>query len=334
MNLAFAWPWALTLLPLPLVIARYLRPVAPHDAALQAYVPALIASASDIPTSRLVDGARWLTILLWLAWCALVLALCRPQFIGAAAPTPSTGRDLLLAVDISGSMNTEDMSVDERAITRLDAVKLVMQDFIQRRLGDRVGLIVFGTNAYLYVPLTFDRNTVVRMLTDLHGNEAGGKTAIGDAVGLAVKNLRHRPAHDRVLVLLTDGASNIGELTPAQAAQIAAQEHIRVHTIGFGGDTLRLPGFFGMDARIVNPSSDLDEATLTAVAQRTGGRYFRARDPNQLTQIYAALDAIEPAAQPAQAVRPMVAVHHWPLALALLLSLLVGATRVLAPRHV
>ena len=225
-------------------------------------------------------------------------------------------------------MNTEDMAISEGAtsamanqlVSRIDAVKLVVQDFIKRRTGDRVGLIVFGTNAYLYVPLTFDRATVADMLSGLHSNMAGGRTAIGDAIGLAVKTLQDRAGHTRVVILLTDGASNAGELTPARAAQIAADQHVRVHTIGFGGDTLRLPGFFGFDSRIVNPSADLDEAALTQVAQITGGRFYRARDPQELTKIYAELDQIEPSLQNAPNLRPFTPLHQWPLAIPLIFS--------------
>lgn len=333
MNLHFAWPWLVVLLPLPLLISRWLRPMARNEAALTALVPALLASANATERTGSNNAPWWTTAALWGAWLALIVAVCRPQLMGDAVSAPTTGRDLLLAVDISGSMNTEDMALGDRMITRLDAMKLVVQDFIQRRSGDRVGLIVFGTNAYLYVPLTFDRNTVAQMLLDLRGNEAGGRTAVGDAVGLAIKNLRDRPAHDRVLVLLTDGASNAGELTTERAAQIAAEEKIRVHTIGFGGDTLRLPGLFGLDAQIVNPSSDLDEGALRQIATRTGGHYFRARDPAQLTQIYTALDAIEPVAQSAAQVRPRTAMHHWPLSVAFALSLLLAARSIWVARH-
>ena len=332
-HLHFAWPWALALLPLPLLIAWRMRPVVPRDAALLATAPLLIASAHATATTGHVERPGWVTAALWLAWFALVAAICRPQLAGEPVQTPATGRDLLLAVDISGSMNTEDMAQGDQMISRLDAVKLVVQDFIGRRSGDRVGLIVFGTNAYLYVPLTFDRRTVAQMLSELHGNMAGGSTAVGDAIGLAVQNLRHRPAHDRVLVLLTDGASNAGELTPDRAALIAAEQHIRVHTIGFGGDTLRLPGFFGLDARIVNPSSDLDESSLSQIAARTGGRYFRARDPAQLAQIYATLDRIEPLAQEGAAARPLTAMHQWPLAAAFVISALLGVRQARAGHH-
>ena len=334
MNLHFAWPWAALLLPLPLLVGRWLRPFSTGDTALLASVPALFASAvaADEGPGRALRPA-WVTAALWLAWLGLIAALCRPQFTGEPLPLPGTGRDLLLAVDISGSMNTPDMVSGERMITRLDAVKRIVQAFVKRRTGDRVGLIVFGSNAYLYAPLTFDRETVAQMLLDLHVNMAGGHTAIGDAIGLGVKHLRDRPAHDRVLMLLTDGVSNAGELTPEQAARIAAQQHIRVHAIGLGGDTLRLPAFFGLDPRIVNPSSDLDEVALSQVATLTAGRYFRARNPRQLEQIYTALDSIEPVAQETSALRPRAALHHWPLAFALAISALLGVRHAQRARH-
>lgn len=221
----------------------------------------------------------------------------------------------MLAVDISGSMGTEDLQLKGQIVNRLTVVKNVVSQFVVARDGDRVGLILFGTNAYLQAPLTFDLATVNRLLTEAPVGIAGGKTAIGDAIGLAVKRLRQRPDGDRVLILLTDGANNVGEVAPVKAAELATQEDIRIYTIGVGADEMRLPSIFGVfGSRVVNPSAELDEDTLTAIAEATGGRYFRAQNTAKLVEIYEIIDAMEPIEQDAETYRPTAALYHWPLA--------------------
>lgn len=312
------WPWAAAALPLPWLMRRLARPVARPEPALTVPDAAWFGAA---PTQG--DATRVWTpraLVLGAAWALLVLAVMRPEHIGDAVTLPATGRDLMLAVDISGSMSTEDMVLDDSPATRLAAVKQVVNEFVDRRRGDRVGLILFGTNAYLQAPLSFDLRTVNQLLVEAPVGIAGGKTAVGDAIGLAVKHLRTRPASSRVLILLTDGASNVGEVSPAKAAELAAQADIRIHTVGVGADELRLPGIFGgLMPRIVNPSAELDEHTLKLVAQTTGGQYFRAHDTAELSEIYRLLDKLEPAAQESETYRPVQSLYHWPLALALVL---------------
>ena len=260
-------------------------------------------------------GVNVALVLAWLAWACLLGAAARPQFTGDPVSLPSTGRDLMLAVDISGSMNTEDMEIGGRLTNRLTVVKEVVSDFIAHRSGDRVGLILFGSNAYLQAPLTFDLATVEQLLQEAPVGIAGGKTAVGDAIGLAVKRLRTRPAQSRVLILLTDGANNVGEVPPEKAAELARAEGIRIYTVGVGADALKIPGFWGeLGGRIVNPSADLDAKSLQQIADTTGGRFFRARDTVELAQIYQLLDAIEPTAQDARNFRPIKALFHYPLA--------------------
>jgi Ca-activated chloride channel family protein len=226
----------------------------------------------------------------------------------------------MLAVDISGSMGTEDLQLGGQLVNRLTVVKNVVRDFIAAREGDRVGLILFGTNAYVQAPLTFDLPTVNQLLVEAPVGIAGGKTAIGDAIGLAVKRLRQRPAGDKVLILLTDGANNVGEVAPVKAAELAAQEQIRIYTIGVGADEMRLPSIFGnFGSRIVNPSAELDEDTLKAIADTTGGRYFRAQNTAKLVEIYDIIDAMEPIEQEAETYRPIAALYYWPLGAAWLL---------------
>jgi Ca-activated chloride channel family protein len=311
------WPYIWLLTPLPWLVRRLLPLLQRPVAALT--VPSLNPfrvnrnGAAATPTRR----AGRILILLWLAWFALLAAASRPQWIGAPMELAVSGRDLMLAVDLSGSMGAEDMQIGNQMVNRLVAMQAVLGDFIERRRGDRVGLILFGTNAYLQTPLTFDLDTVQRLLIEAPIGIAGGRTAIGDAIGLAVKHLRLRPAEERVLILLTDGANNSGEVAPEQAAELAAASGIRIYTVGLGADTMRLPGLFGaLTGGMVNPSAEMDEASLTAIAELTGGRYFRATNPQELAEIYVLLDALEPVDQDPELFRPTVALYHWPLALA------------------
>jgi Ca-activated chloride channel family protein len=314
----FLWPFAALFLPLPLVIYWVLPKANRQEPALQ--VPFFSAASSYDSVSG--QGQRRSLLrraLMILIWSALVLAATRPQWIGEPIELPTSGRDLLLAVDISGSMGTEDMELNGAMTTRLAVVKDVVGDFVERRKGDRLGLILFGTRAYLQTPLTFDRNTVRTLLTETPLGIAGGKTAIGDAIGLSVKRLQQRPAENRVLVLLTDGVNNVGEVDPTQAAKLAAQEGIRIYTIGFGADRMVVPGL--LFNRTVNPSAELDVETLTQIASLTGGLFQRARSTQELEAIYEALDELEPIEQDQETYRPVRSLYWWPLAFALVATL-------------
>jgi Ca-activated chloride channel family protein len=272
-----------------------------------------------------------------LAWVLLVVAAARPQWVGEVVTLPVTGRDLLLAVDISGSMDTQDMFLAGEPVNRLAVVKKVAGEFIQRRRGDRVGLVLFGSRAYLQTPLTFDTETTAILLDESEIGLAGRETAIGDAIGLAVKRLREDAASDRVLVLLTDGANTSGEVQPMQATEFAAREGLKIYTVGVGADEMMVRDFFG--SRVVNPSADLDEDTLRAIAERTGGAYFRARDAQALAEIYRRLDELEPVESDQEVIRPIDDLFHWPLGAAFLLvlgavgvAMLPGVQRVVAAR--
>ncbi len=314
----FLWPWMACFLPLP-VIVYYLAPRAERtEAALQ--VPFFGIAASYEGATATGTRRLWLRrALLILIWCMLVLASTRPQFIGEPIELPTSGRDLLLAVDISGSMGTEDMVISNQMTTRLMVVKQVVGDFVERREGDRLGLILFGTQAYLQTPLTFDRNTVRTLLDETPLGIAGGKTAIGDAIGLAVKRLQARPAENRVLILLTDGVNNVGEVEPLQAAKLAAQEGIRIYTIGFGADEMVVQGL--LFNRRINPSAELDTKSLTEIARLTGGIYQRARSSDELREIYAELDKLEPIEQDQEVYRPVKSLFFWPLGFVLMSAL-------------
>jgi Ca-activated chloride channel family protein len=273
-----------------------------------------LADVSEGKQSRQLFGA----FLLALSWLLLVTAKARPQWVGEALELPVSGRDLMMAVDLSGSMQVEDFRINGKTVDRLTATKYVAGDFIQQRQGDRMGLILFGRNAYLQTPLTFDLTTVKTLLMESAIGLAGKETAIGDAIGLAIKRLKDNEESSKVLILLTDGANTAGEVAPLKAAELAANYGLKIYTIGIGADEMIRESFFGRQR--INPSQDLDEKTLTAIAQQTGGQYFRARDIEALSEIYKKLDQLEPVEVESQTFRPIKALFMWPLALALLIT--------------
>ena len=268
------------------------------------------------PQSTPFKSSTWLTtglkIVLFLCWLCTLLALSRPQWVGDPVPLPTSGRDLLLAVDISPSMRQRDMRIGGQIVNRLVAVKSVVGEFVAQREGDRLGLILFGEQAYLQTPLTFDRKTLKTLLYEAQLGFAGSNgTAIGDAIGLAVKRLQDRSENHRVVILLTDGANNSGALEPIKAAQLASRAKVKIYTIGVGA----------------RGASGLDEQTLSEVAKITGGQFFRARNPAELDAIYQELNRLEPVDQEAETIRPTISLYHWPLSVAFVLSLLIAVAR-------
>jgi len=316
----FEWPWLLLALPLPLIVRWLLTArMTVEQAALK--VP-FLEDFSGAETKSVSQNQKWPLLLASIAWILLVIACTRPQWLGDPIEQAVSGRDLMLAVDLSGSMEVEDFIINKRPVDRLTAIKYVASDFINRRVGDRLGLILFGSQAYLQTPLTFDRKTVMTLLEESAIGLAGDNTAIGDAIGLAIKRLKNQPADSRVLILLTDGANTAGEVSPLKAAELAAANKLKIYTIGVGADEMVVRSFFG--SRKVNPSTDLDENTLVKIAESTGGRYFRARNTDELNNIYMLLDKLEPIEKDKQFFRPRTDLFYWPLALALTLSGLIG----------
>ena len=318
--IGFEWPWLILLLPLPYFIYRYVRPYrVTMSSALR--VPFLDDFVEAEPDSR-GKTRVWPFWIVLLAWFLLILSAMRPQWLGELVEIPVTGRELMLAVDLSGSMEQQDFVLGGRRIDRLTATKQVAGDFIKRRVGDRIGLILFGEQAYLQAPLTFDRETVSTLLSEAVIGLAGKATAIGDAIGLAVKRLRERDESQRVLVLLTDGANTAGVVEPLSAAELARREGLKIYTIGIGATELLERSLFG--TRKVNPSADLDEAALKEIARLTNGAYFRARNLDELWEIYAMIDELEPIEQDPKKFRPKRSLYFWPLGAALLLAALLG----------
>jgi Ca-activated chloride channel family protein len=325
---SLAWPWALLALPLP-IIFRFLLSEAKGLSEAGLRVPS-IESFSTLRdrsgTEQLLNWRFWLAAI---AWLLLVLAAARPERIGEELDVPVAGRNLMLAVDLSGSMDQKDFELGGRRVDRLTATKAVASDFIERREGDRIGLILFGERAYLQVPLTLDRETVNVLLMEAFIGLAGEKTAIGDAITLAVRRVHEQEEDgDQVLVLLTDGANTAGEIQPVKAAELAQQVGLRIYTIGIGAEQLEVSSLIGGRRRI-NPSADLDEDTLTKIAQLTGGRYFRATDTASLQDIYKLVDELEPVEEPESGFRPVKSYYYYPLGLAVLLVGLMSVVSLL-----
>lgn len=310
----FAWPYLFLLIPFPWLIYKLL-PSSHLNQHAMLKVPVLSDfSFFQLPASS--SAPKWKTCFVFIVWLALLTAAARPQWIGQTVELPQSGRDLMLAVDLSGSMQIQDFELSGKVIDRLSAIKLIVGDFIDRRVGDRIGLILFGTQAYLQTPLTFDVKTVKQLLMETVVGLAGPETAIGDAIGLAVKQLRERPQDSRVLILVTDGVNNAGELTPEKAAEIAAHEKLKIHTVAIGSKQKTVQTMFG--PRMMTPSGEIDEKALKIVAEKTGGEYFRAYNSNELAQIYQHIDRLEQHDKSHQYFRPIVEMYYWPLAVALI----------------
>lgn len=310
--LTVAWPLALILLPLPLIFWRR-KTLHAEGGRLQ------LPGISQTGNANLTSQNRQTRKRYWLMWCLLVLAIARPQWLGDPIELPSQGRDLMLAVDLSGSMQIEDMVIDGKVVDRFTLIQHVVSEFIERRKGDRIGLILFADHAYLQAPLTQDRRSVAQFLKEAQIGLVGKQTAIGESIALAVKRFDKMDESNRVLVLLTDGSNNAGNIEPQQAAQIAANRKVTIYTVGVGADVMERRTLFGRER--VNPSMDLDENQLQQIADATHGRYFRARNSEELEQIYQEIDKLEPVSRDQLSYRPQAELFYWPLALALLTSL-------------
>jgi Ca-activated chloride channel family protein len=313
-----AYPWVFIALILPLAL-RFILPKADKANNPALKVPFFNELLNSLgKTSQANSGLSALKYLAALIWVLLVISGAGIQWLGKPLSLPQSGRDLMMAIDLSGSMQTPDMLVNGQAKTRIDLVKDVAAQFITNRTGDRIGLILFGSRPYLQTPLTFDLQTVRQMLGDATIGIAGPQTAIGDAIGLSIKQLINYPSSSKALILLTDGGNNAGVITPDEAAKLAQKEHIKIYTIGLGAQEMRIPTIFG--TQVTNPSADLDVESLKQIADITGGQFFRAEDGNDLKNIYAKINQLEPVKADSITVRPVTPLYPWSLALALILS--------------
>ncbi len=310
----FAWPWLFLALPLPLLI--YFLPAKANSIVPALKIPNLISGINN--DEHPAKKNRFSLVVLSLVWSLTVLAASQPQWLGETINIPTEGREMMIAIDLSGSMQIEDMSLNGRAVDRLTMLKQVLGDFIERRQGDRLGLILFADDAYMQTPMTYDRKTVKQMLEEAVLGLVGKKTAIGDAIALAVKRFDQKNESNRVLLLLTDGQNTAGKITPEQSLTLAVAKKITIYTIGIGSDVMLQKSIFG--TRRINPSSELDESSLQKIAHDTGGKYFRAKNSQAMSEIYQLLDQLEPIEQEQQQMRPLTALFYWPLASALIIS--------------
>lgn len=315
-----AWPASILLLPLPWLLRWLLPPATRPEAALQITFMARLQRLDAVQPSR-PHPARQAAPLI-LIWLLLVFAAARPQLLGAPLPPPSSGRDMMLAVDLSASMDTRDLTLAGKPTDRLSVVKHWLDNLIEQRSGDRIGLILFGTRAYVQSPLTYDLDSVRQWLDEAFIGLAGRDTAIGDAIGLAIKRLMAQPANSRVLLLVTDGANTAGGISPVQAARLAADEHIRIFTIGVGAENQGNTDLMSMLEGNADPASDLDEATLQEIANVSDGAYFRVRDSESLAAAISRIEQLEPSLRSGPASRKAQPLYYWPLAAALLISLI------------
>lgn len=323
--ITFEYPYLVLLIFLPFII-RYLLPAIQglHGDALK--VPFIqdfvnIENKGDNNKSRFFSSdnklnARWWS--LFLVWLFLLLALMRPYMLAEPIRVEGKSRDILMVTDISTSMLEDDFSFQGRRLNRLGAVKAVVSDFANRRVGDKLGLILFGTRAYLQAPLTYDRNAIQEILWSMQAGMAGNSTSIGDALGLAVKTLKNNKESmdNKVIILLTDGENNDGSLSLPQAILMAKNEGIKVYTIGVGGS-----GFSSIaDAFFGNMVSGLDEEGLKQLADETKGHYFRADSLESLVNVYKAIDLMEPLMSEQNYIYPRKDLFYIPLLIAFCLA--------------
>ena len=311
--LEFAWPWMFLLLPLPILAWWWLPPYRARQASVQVpFFDRLAAATGQVPQRGAVVLRRRAVqmIVATLVWVLVVAALARPQWVSDPVTREVSARDLVLAVDISGSMDQRDFRTpDGQMLTRLDGVKRVIGDFIARRHGDRIALILFGTRPYVQVPFTQDLDTAQQLLDQTQVGMAGQQTAIGDTIGLAIKTLENSAAQQKILILLTDGNDTASRVPPEHAADIARHNDIAVYTVGVGD-----PAASG--------ENRVDLGVLKAVASTTHGQFFRAEDGAQLQAIYADIDRLVPVKLQTLSWRPKLPLFQWPLGAAVIIALL------------
>ena len=323
----FQWPWMFVLLPVPWLLLtflpeRYMPAAVTSEQALQLPLSEPWLANRHAASSHIDKGiVHWLKRgLLWLIWLSLVMAIARPVWIDDRGNVPISNRNIMVAIDLSGSMAQRDFRLQGSRISRLAATKKVASEFIEHRVGDRIGLILFGDHAYLQAPLTRDRSTVIKLLNEAELGLAGERTALGDAIGLTVKKILEKPDEEHVLVLMTDGAATVG-VTVEEAIRFAVKAELRVYTVGIGSTKNHAKNNAGKN-------SDLDEATLTTIAKETGGKYFRAKSVDELQAIYQELDKLEPVIDISKAWYPVKDLFYVPLAVACFLLMLFIAVTI------
>jgi len=308
----FVYLWIFFLLPLPLLIRYLLK--AKQINYTQVWIPLAEGLSGQQPSS---PKGYLKSIIPWLAWLLLLTALARPVWFGDPIRLQQQSRDMMISLDLSGSMQEVDMPLNGQTVDRLTLLKDLLKTFIEQRQGDRLGLILFADHAYLQTPLTFDLKTIQQMVDESEIGLAGTNTAIGESIAMAIKRFVENKNEQRVLILISDGANNAGSIEPIQAAKQAAKNNITIYSIGIGADQMIKRGIFGNQR--INPSADLDEKALTEIATLTGGKYFRARNQTELQNIYQTLNQLEPIDSDFITFRPEKDLFYWPLSTALIL---------------
>jgi Ca-activated chloride channel family protein len=301
--ISFAWPWMILLLPLPWILLKLIK----H----YNHKKNIVAPTINFPHMKRIQQAfarasaasdrisMWQKITVAIIWGLLTISLMRPELINDIAYNNNVGYDLMLAVDLSRSMDIVDFSDHGQAVSRIAATKKVVANFVRNRVGDRVGLIVFAEQAFLTIPLTFDTAAVSKLLNNLVVGMAGERTSIGDAIGIGVQNLIKRPEASRILILLTDGEDTASHIPPIEAAQIAKNAYIKIYTVGVG--------------------NKLDEKLLKNIADMTGGIYYKVTDVNSLEKVYAQIDQLEKSESADKVVLIKSPLYQWLLSIALIL---------------
>ncbi len=325
--LEFTYLWIFLLLPLPLIVRYFLT--AQKRSYTQVWIP-LAQGISDQQSS--IEKSSLSALIPWLVWLLLLVTLAKPIWFGDPIRLQQESRDMIVSLDLSGSMKEVDMPLNGKSVDRLTLVKDLLNQFIDQRQGDRLGLILFADHAYLQTPLTFDLKTIKQMVSETEHGLVGNKTAIGESIALAIKRFVENKNEQRVLILLTDGANNSGVIEPLQAAKQAAKNNITIYTVGIGADEMVRRTIFGKQR--FNPSADLDEKALTEIATITGGQYFRARNQDEFQNIYQKLNLLEPIESDFLEFRPEKNLYYWPLSLAILILFLFSLYIKLRGRYV
>lgn len=314
----FIWPLVFLLLPLPFIWRRFskgssLNTSVEEDALKVPFFERLkeLSPATHSSSSSTISPLFWT-----LTWLFFIIAAARPVWIGKPIILNEEARNILLTLDVSGSMDEQDFDIAGHPITRLEIVKHLAKDFIQKRQNDNLGLVIFGSEAYTYAPLSPDTKTLTSLLDEIGIGIAGTQTAMGDALAMAVQSVVSIPTNSRIVILMSDGFSNAGVISVTEALDIAKKMNVKVYTIGIGSNKQMVQDFFGFVQ--MNASLDLDEETLQKIAQETGGQYFRAKSTTDLKKIYDIIDKLETTEATEQTIYPRKEIAFYFILLGLL----------------
>ena len=287
----FLWPLVFLLLPLPFFVRRLLSPTSVSAQPSQALKVPFFSRLEQLGVQSVPLRGAFHSFFWWIAWAFFVIAAARPVWLGAPVVLNKQAQNIVLSLDVSGSMEEEDFDLNGRRMTRLQMVKKLAKDFIDKRKGDNLGLVIFGSEAYSYAPLSPDTETLTELMDEIDIGIAGSQTAMGDALAMAVQSVMSVPENARIVILMSDGFANAGTIQMEEALQLAKTANVRVYTIGIGSDRQSIQNFLGFAS--LNPTLDLDEETLRQVANQTGGQYFRAKSTQDLREIYNIIDQME-----------------------------------------